>query len=65
MKLAEAISISKKKKKKKRVDCLQHKFSFCSVQHMKKKIVRGGFKTQPPVDQRFRPVPGGCHCLDQ
>ena len=27
--------------------------------------VRGGFKTQPPVDQRFRPVPGGCHCLEQ
>ena len=26
---------------------------------------RGGFKTQPPVDRRFRPVPGGCHCLEQ
>ena len=24
-------------------------------------IVRGGFKTKPPVDLRFRPVPGGCH----
>ena len=23
------------------------------------------FKTQPPVDRRFRPVPGGCHCLEQ
>ena len=27
--------------------------------------LRGGFKTQPPVDRRFRPVPGGCHCLEQ
>ena len=27
--------------------------------------VRGGFKTQPPVDRRFRPVPGRCHCLEQ
>ena len=26
---------------------------------------RSGFKTQPPVDRRFRPVPGGCHCLEQ
>ena len=24
-----------------------------------------GFKTQPLVDRRFRPVPGGCHCLAQ
>ena len=24
--------------------------------------LRGGFKTQPPVDRRFRPVSGGCHC---
>ena len=30
-----------------------------------KKWVRGDFKTQPPVDRRFRPVPGGCHCLEQ
>ena len=29
------------------------------------KGTRGGFKTQPPVDQQFRPVPGGCHCLEQ
>ena len=28
-------------------------------------LLRGGFKTQPPVDRRFRPVPGGCHCLEQ
>ena len=28
-------------------------------------LLRGGFKTQPPVDQRFRLVPGGCHCLEQ
>ena len=27
--------------------------------------IRGGFKTQPPVDRRFRPVLGGCHCLEQ
>ena len=27
--------------------------------------VSGGFKTQPPVDRRLRPVPGGCHCLEQ
>ena len=27
--------------------------------------LRGDFKTQPPVDRRFRPVPGGCHCLEQ
>ena len=27
--------------------------------------LRGGFKTQPPVDRRFRPVPRGCHCLEQ
>ena len=27
-------------------------------------ILRGGFKTQPPVDRRFRPVPGGCHRLE-
>ena len=27
--------------------------------------LRGGFKTQPPVNRRFRPVPGGCHCLEQ
>ena len=27
--------------------------------------LRGGFKTQPPVDRRFRPVLGGCHCLEQ
>ena len=26
---------------------------------------RDGFKTQPAVDRRFRPVPGGCHCLEQ
>ena len=28
------------------------------------KPIRGGFKTQPPVDRRFRPVLGGCHCLE-
>ena len=27
--------------------------------------LRGGFKTQPPVDRRFRPVLGGYHCLEQ
>ena len=29
------------------------------------RCVRGGFKTQPPVDRRFRPVPGSFHCLKQ
>ena len=28
-------------------------------------LLRGGFKTQPSVDRRFRPVLGGCHCLEQ
>ena len=28
-------------------------------------LLRGGFKTQPAVDRRFRPVPGGWHCLEQ
>ena len=28
-------------------------------------FIRGGFKTQPPGDRGFRPVPGGCHCLEQ
>ena len=27
--------------------------------------IRSDFKTQPPVNQRFRPAPGGCHCLEQ
>ena len=27
--------------------------------------LRGDFKTQPPVDCRFRPVSGSCHCLEQ
>ena len=27
--------------------------------------LRGGFKTQLPVDRQFRPVPGGCYCLEQ
>ena len=27
--------------------------------------VRGGFKTQPPVDRRFRPVPPGFYCSKQ
>ena len=25
-------------------------------------LIRGGFKTQPPVDRRLRLVLGGCHC---
>ena len=29
------------------------------------KWIRGGFKSQPPVDRRFRQVPGRCHCLEQ
>ena len=28
-------------------------------------VARGGFKTQPPVDRRFRPVPPGCYCSKQ
>ena len=28
-------------------------------------LLRGDFKTQPPVDLRFHRVPGGCHCLEQ
>ena len=28
-------------------------------------LVRGDFKTQPPVDWGSRPVLGGCHCLEQ
>ena len=28
-------------------------------------MVRGNFKTQLPVDRRFRLVPGGYHCLEQ
>ena len=28
-------------------------------------LIRGGFKTQPPVKRRFRPVLGGCNCLEQ
>ena len=28
-------------------------------------IVRDGFKTQPPVDGRFRPVPPGFYCSKQ
>ena len=27
--------------------------------------VMGGFKTEVPVDRRFRPIPCGCHCLEQ
>ena len=27
--------------------------------------LRDDFKTQPPVDRRFRPVPGGFYCLEQ
>ena len=30
-----------------------------------RKMVRGGFKTQPPVDRQFRPIPGTCHCSEQ
>ena len=29
------------------------------------KWLRDGFKTQPPVDQRFRPVPAGFYCSKQ
>ena len=28
-------------------------------------ILRDGFKTQPPVDRRFRPVPPGFYCSKQ
>ena len=27
--------------------------------------IRDGFKTQPPVDQQFRPVPPGFYCSKQ
>ena len=27
-------------------------------------LFRGGFKTQPPVDRRFRPVPPGFYCSE-
>ena len=33
--------------------------NYCSLT-----CVQGGFKTQPQVDRRFCPVPGGCHSLD-
>ena len=29
------------------------------------KMIRDGFKTQPPVDRRFRPVPPGFYCSKQ
>ena len=29
------------------------------------RYLRGDFKTQPPIDMRFRLVPGGCHRLEQ
>ena len=28
-------------------------------------LLRDGFKTQPPVDRRFRPVPPGFYCSKQ
>ena len=39
----------------------------CPVPKLPKHTVwiRGDFKTQPPVDRHFRPVLGGCHCLEQ
>ena len=43
----------------------KHRFYKQKHKYMKSKLFRGGFKTQPPVDRRFRPVPGGCHCLEQ
>ena len=43
------------------IQSLQFNFYFAN----ESQVFRGGFKTQPPVDRRFRPVPGGCHCLEQ
>ena len=44
-------------------------FGYYSSQRMKVSVqhthVRDEFKTQLPVDRRFCPVPGGCHCLEQ
>ena len=36
-------------------------------QHAQVKVtrLRDGFKTQPPVDRRFRPVPPGFYCSKQ
>ena len=31
---------------------------------LRRDYLRGDFKTQPPVDRRFRPVLDGCHCLE-
>ena len=28
-------------------------------------LIRDGFKTQPPIDQRSCPVPQGCYCSKQ
>ena len=33
--------------------------------YRKRNNVRDGFKTQPPVDRRFRPVPPGFYCTKQ
>ena len=31
---------------------------------LRRDYLRGDFKTQPPVDRRFRPALDGCHCLE-
>ena len=39
--------------------CLQMKMPVNNV------LLKDGFKTQPPVDRRFRPVPPGFYCSKQ
>ena len=38
-----------------------HNASLHACQH----LVRGNFKTQPPMYWRFHPVPNSCHCLKE